>query len=72
MAPRIHQPVWLEVYLVPTITTNGTVCMEAHPGSLVPVGLKGWTSGMRGIEERKVRGETFLTSRMKRTGEKFR
>lgn len=54
---------------MPTIMTHGTVCMVVLlPSLLAPVGLKEQTNGMKGIEGKMVRGETYPTSRMKRTG----
>lgn len=67
-APKNHRLVWLEVCLV-TITTSGTGCTGDHRASPVPAGLKGQKSGMRGTEGKTERGETSLTSRMRRTGE---
>lgn len=58
---------------MPTITTHGTVYMLVRlPSLLVPVGLKQQTSGMKEIEGRMVKGETYPTSRMKRTGMEIR
>lgn len=72
LALKTHQPVLSGACPPPIIMTRGTVCMEAHLGSLLaPAGLKGRTRGMRGIEGRTVRGETSPTSRMKKTGMTF-
>lgn len=58
---------------MPTTMTHGTVYTVAHLASLLaPAGLKGWTSGTRGIEGRKERGGTSPTLRTKRTGVTFR
>lgn len=68
LAPKIHQRVSSEACPRPTIMTHGTVYTAVSLGSLLaPAGRRGQTSGMRGIERRTWRGETFLTSRMKRT-----
>lgn len=49
--------------------THGTVYMVVLLSSLLaPVGIKEQTNGMNGIEGKMVRGETYPTSRMKRTG----
>lgn len=69
LATKIHLLLWLGAYPMPTITTPGTVYMVVLlPSLLALVGLKEQTNGMKGIEGKMVKGETYPTLRMKRTG----